>query len=58
MATLTKLFTEDEVLDLVKESTMMALDGASDDERMLITLIGAKVAAGIIEKFKEMKKEN
>lgn len=58
MFTSAKLFTEQEVLELMKQATVKTAKGSNDDqEQMLITMIGARIATEIMEAFREMKKE-
>lgn len=58
MFTSAKLFTEQEVLELMKMATIKTAKGSNDDqEQMLITMIGARITTEVMEAFKEMKKE-
>ena len=57
MTTMTKLFTEHELFELFKNSTIkVAKDSDDEEEAMLITLIGAKIASQIQQELLDMKK--
>ena len=57
MTTMTKLFTEQELFELFKSSTIkVAKDSDDDEEAMLITLIGAKIASQVQQELLDMKK--
>lgn len=57
MTTMTKLFTEQELFELFKNSTIkVAKDSDDEEEAMLITLIGAKIASQIQQELLDMKK--